>query len=83
MLSTDFGALDALALKRRPGHLVEFIARGATVRVAWKNASYRTISGSSFAAPHLAALAARMRQLRPEWNAIQAKAALYEIAEAI
>src|SRR5258706_12207037 len=44
VLATDFGALDPLSLKRRKGFLVEFIARGSTLRVAWKNASYRTIS---------------------------------------
>jgi subtilisin len=80
VLSTDFGAVEGLTLKRRKGFLVEFIARGSNVKVAWKNAAYRTISGSSFAAPHLAALAARLRQCRPDWNACQAKAALYDLA---
>lgn len=81
VLSTDFGEVEALRLQRRQGFLVEFVATGANLRVPWKDRGYRTISGSSFAAPHLSALAARLRQLHPEWNACQAKAALYELAE--
>jgi hypothetical protein len=40
------------------------------------------ISGSSFAAPHISALVARIRQVRPDWNACQVKTALYELAAA-
>ena len=79
VLSTDFGDVEPLALKRRAGHLVEFIASGSNLKVPWKSGGYRTISGSSFAAPHLSALAARLRQIRPAWNACQAKSALYEL----
>jgi hypothetical protein len=61
---------------------VEFVARGENVRVAWKSGQYRVISGSSFAAPHLSALVARIRQVRPDWNACQMKSALYELAAA-
>jgi subtilisin len=77
VLSTDFGALDGLTLLRRPGQLVEFVARGESVPVAWKRGGYRVNTGSSFAAAHLAALAAKLRQLRPHWNACQVKSYLY------
>ena len=50
------------------------------VRVPWKGGGYKTVSGSSYAAPHLAALAARIRELRPAWNACEVKTALYRLA---
>jgi len=80
VISVNYGALPGLVLERRRGCLVEFVARGVQVRVAWKGGGYRTITGSSFAAPHVSALAARIRQLRPGWNVCQAKAALYRLA---
>jgi len=80
VVSTDFGKLESLQLRRRPGSMVEFVARGERIRLPWKDGEYRETTGSSFAAPHLAALAARIRELRPGWNACQVKAALYEIA---
>jgi len=82
VLSTAYGDVLPNHVKRREGSLVEFLARGLNVRVAWINKGYKTITGSSFASPHLAALAARMRQLHPDWNVCQAKAALYELAAA-
>lgn len=82
VISTDFAPdLAPLEVVRRRGHLVEFAARGSSVRVPWRNAEYRQVTGSSFAAPQLAALVARIRELRPEWNACQVKAALYDLAQ--
>ncbi|MEM8714109.1 MAG: S8 family serine peptidase, partial [Planctomycetota bacterium] len=81
VISTDFAPeLEPLQLVRRGGHLVEFAARGASVRVPWRNGEYRTVTGSSFAAPQVAALAARIRERRPDWNACQVKSALYALA---
>ncbi len=82
VLATTHGPLEGLSLRRRPGRLVEFQAPGQMVRVAWGDGGYRIASGSSYAAAHLAALAARLRQLHPEWNACQVKAALYSLAGA-
>src|SRR5215217_5432742 len=81
VISTDYAPLAGLSLRRRPGQLVEFVAAGQDVRVAWKGGGHRVISGSSFAAPHMTALVARLRQLKPEWNACQMKSALYALAE--
>jgi subtilisin family serine protease len=81
VISTDFGPLEKLQLQRRSGKLVEFVASGEELRCAWKDGQYRVNTGSSFAAPHLAALAARIRQLRPNWNACQVKSFLYLMAE--
>ena len=82
VISTSYADLPGLTIRRRPGELVEFVARGENLRVAWKGGQYRVISGSSFAAPHLSALVARIRQVRPDWNACQVKTALYELAAA-
>jgi len=81
VVSTSFADLPGLTVRRRAGELVEFVARGQNVRVAWKGGGHRVISGSSFAAPHLSALVARIRQVQPGWNACQVKALLYELAE--
>jgi len=68
---------DPDALVRRPGELTEFAAHGANVRVAWREGGHRILTGSSFAAPRLTALLARLRSVRPGWNACEAKAWLY------
>ena len=80
VVSTDFGKLEGLAIRRRFGAMVEFVARGENIKLPWKGGDWRETTGSSFAAPHLAALAARVRELRPAWNVMQVKTALYEIA---
>ena len=83
VIATDAGRLEDSPLpklKRRRGQLVEFVARGVDVAVSWKDGSSRTVTGSSFAAPHLAALVARIRQIRPHWNACEMKAYLYSLA---
>jgi hypothetical protein len=59
---------------------VEFVACGDGVRVPWAGGSYRRVSGSSFASAHLAAVAARIRRLRPQWNVCQVKSALYRLS---
>jgi subtilisin len=81
VISTSFADLPGLTIRRRTGELVEFVARGQDVRVSWKGGGHRVISGSSFAAPHLSALVARIRQTHPHWNACQVKSLLYELAE--
>jgi subtilisin family serine protease len=80
VLACDFDGFEGLAFRRRVGHLVQFIANGRKLRLAWSNGRWRTDSGSSYAAPHLAALVARIRQLRPRWNAVEVMAGLYSLA---
>lgn len=86
VLATDAGRIPdspVPIVKRRTGQLIEFVARGVDVSVSWKDGSSRLVTGSSFAAPHLAALVARLRQLRPRWNACEMKAALYRRSEPV
>ncbi len=81
VLATTQGPQEGLTLRRRAGSLVEFEACGQLVRVAWNDGGYRIATGSSYAAPHVSALAARLRELRPGWNACQVKGALYSFAD--
>lgn len=80
VISSDHGTFEGLAFERRPGDMVEFAARGRDVRLPWRRGTYQVVTGSSFAAPHVAALVARLRELRPTWNACEMKAALYALA---
>lgn len=83
VVSCDFGAFEGLEFRRRMGHLVQFIANGRKLRLAWRGGRWRTDSGSSYAAPHLSALVARMRELNPDWNAAQVISGLYSLACAL
>lgn len=62
------------------GTLVEFAARGVDVRVLWSGGSQKVVTGSSFAAPRLAALLARLLSVYPDIAPLQAKAILHKIA---
>jgi len=63
-----------------PGHLVEFGALGLNIEVYWLGGARKKVSGSSFAAPHLAGLLARMLSRMPGLNPLEAKALLRKLA---
>jgi subtilisin family serine protease len=83
VIAADHGALAPLTLQRRAGEMVEFVARGRQVRVPWNRGGWREVTGSSFAAPHVSAIVARLREIRPSWNACEVKTALYSLASAV
>ncbi|MEI8289301.1 MAG: S8 family serine peptidase [Verrucomicrobiota bacterium] len=64
----------------RPGTLVEFAAVGVNVDVAWKGGGRRCASGSSYAAPRVAAMLARLLSVHPQLSPAQAKALMHQIA---
>ena len=64
----------------RRGTLVEFAAMGVDVKVPWSGGSEKVVTGSSFAAPRVAALLARLLSVHPDITPLQAKAILHEIA---
>jgi subtilisin len=65
----------------RRGSLVEFAARGVDVRVPWSGGRDKVVTGSSFAAPRLAALLARLLSIYPNLAPLEAKAILHETAD--
>jgi subtilisin family serine protease len=69
------------ALFSRSGNLVEFAARGEDIDVAWLHGGTKKVTGSSFAAPHAAALLARLLSRSPQLSPLQAKALLLNLAE--
>ena len=64
----------------KPGHLVEFAARGVDVTLPWNNHSTKEVTGSSFAAPIMSALLARMISVMPKLAPLEAKAILHRLA---
>lgn len=59
-----------------PAPPVEFLAAGVNVTVAWLDGQQRTITGNSFAAPHIAGLAARILGKHPGLTPFQVKTIL-------
>jgi subtilisin len=62
------------------GTLVEFAARGVDVEVAWRNGGTKQVTGSSYAAPRVAGLLARLLSGRPDLTPLQAKALFHALA---
>jgi len=61
--------------------LVEFAARGVDVNVAWRDGGKKLVTGSSFAAPRISALLARLLSVYPDLSPLQAKSILQAIAK--
>jgi subtilisin len=81
VITVNFARTDqSEALYYRPGNLVEFAARGQDIEVAWLNGARKKVTGSSFAAPHLTALLARLLSRSPSVSPVQAKALLHQLA---
>jgi len=66
----------------RSGHLVEFAANGQDVEVAWQGGTRKKVTGSSFAAPHLTGLLARLVSCAPGLSPLTAKLLLQNLAAA-
>ena len=64
-----------------PGHLVEFATGGQGVLAPWRHGATRTVTGSSYAAPVMSALLARLLSCMGPTHPSVAKAALRELAE--
>ncbi len=60
---------------------VEFGAHGLNVDVAWRGGARMTVTGNSFAAPHIAGLAARIRSAHPGITPFETKAILAATAD--
>ncbi|MGB8860783.1 MAG: S8 family serine peptidase [Ilumatobacteraceae bacterium] len=71
---------DPFRYHANPEPPTEFLARGIEVDVAWKGGGYSVVTGNSFAAPHLAGLAALVRSKHPAMRPFQVKSALWACA---
>lgn len=62
------------------GEVIELTAPGVNIRTPWFGGGYRTLTGNSFACPHITGLLARMVETYPDLTPFQAKAELYAVA---
>ena len=71
---------DPLELYCNPSPPVEFGAHGIDVRVAWARGGYSTITGNSFAAPHITGVVALLLAKHPSLRPYEVKAVLAALA---
>ncbi len=68
---------DPLAFFYNPNPPVEFFGRGVNVEVAWLGGRSITVSGNSFATPHMTAICTLILSKHPELTPFQLKSVLY------
>ncbi len=68
---------DPLRYHANPEPPTEFLARGIEIEVPWLDGTTTTSTGNSYAAPHIAGLAALVKAEHPELTPVQLKAALW------
>jgi subtilisin family serine protease len=68
---------DPWRFHHNPDPPTEFLARGIDVEVPWLGGTHQTITGNSFAAPHIAGLATAIRSKHPELRPYQLKTVLW------
>jgi subtilisin family serine protease len=71
---------DPLRFHFNPNPPTEFLARGIDVEVAWLDGTTTRTTGNSFAAPHVAGLAALIRAKHPDLRPFQVKTVLWATA---
>lgn len=62
------------------GEVIELTAPGVNVRTSWLDGGHRTLTGNSFACPHIVGVIALLLERHPEMTPFQVKSALYSIA---
>jgi subtilisin family serine protease len=81
VITVNMARTTGLNLFYGPGHLVEFGAAGENVEVAWMDGGRKTVTGSSYAAPRVAGLLARLLSVYPGLPPLEAKALLHRTAQ--
>jgi subtilisin family serine protease len=71
---------DPMRFHYNPEPPTEFLARGIDVDVAWKDGQRMTGTGNSYAAPHIAGIAALVKSKHPELRPFQVKTVLWATA---
>ncbi len=80
-IGVTYEEMAAADLVFRPQSLVEFAACGVEIETAWVGGITRRVTGSSYAAPLVSAMAARLLQLRPTLTPYELKSLLKAYAE--
>lgn len=62
------------------GNAIELTAPGVNVQTTWLNDGYRTLTGNSFACPHIVGIISLLLEQFPDLTPFQVKSALYSIA---
>lgn len=73
-------ASDPFRFHWNPEPPTEFLARGIDVEMAWRGGTTTVGTGNSYAAPHVAGLAALVRSKHPELRPFQVKTVLWACA---
>jgi subtilisin family serine protease len=73
-------ATDPWRYHNNPQPPTEFLARGIDVEVLWRLGSTVSVTGNSFAAPHISGLAALVRSKHPELRPFHLKTVLWACA---
>jgi hypothetical protein len=82
VMTVNFATAESSTLfSCRLGHLVEFAAPGQNIEVPWSGGACKKVTGSSFAAPHLTGLLARLLSCCPTLSPLQAKALLQRLGQ--
>jgi subtilisin family serine protease len=68
---------DPLRFHYNPDPPTEFLARGIDIEVSWQGGSRITGTGNSYAAPHIAGIAALIKSKHPQLRPFQVKTALW------
>jgi subtilisin family serine protease len=71
---------DPLAFVYRYGERIEMAAPGSNVRVAWAGGGYKTVTGTSFAAPQVSGIVALILSKHPDLTPFELKSVLYAMA---
>lgn len=81
VITVNMGRVEGASFFYQRGYLVEFVAAGQNVEVPWMGGTHKNVTGSSYAAPHMAALLARLLSVYPDLPPLEAKALLHRLAE--
>jgi subtilisin len=63
------------------GEVIELTAPGVNIRTSWLNGSRKSLTGNSFACPHIVGIIALLLEENPDLTPFQVKSALYSIAQ--
>ena len=74
------GETDPFQFGFRFGEVIELTAPGVNVRTAWPGGAHKSLTGNSFACPHIVGIVALLLETYPELTPFQVKSALYAIA---